>query len=204
MSETTRRAVEAAWSLTRQDQSFPTPQARDEAIAAEAERLDDLIGDLTQRLRDEGIAQYRQVTQGHHPPFLDAVQIGNRARARAVELILHQELGETADLEAQEEDEETIPDQSWRDSPDRWRRHKDQMGDPEPEIEALTDEVWPEQTIGFRVMAGYLMQTRYEDSEPIPETPDDPLKAQFTDLVAAELARSESVLSEFRRTNPSS
>ena len=31
------------------------------------------------------------------------------------------------------------------------------------------------------------MQTRYEDSEPIPETPEDPLKAQFTAQVDAVL-----------------
>ena len=53
-------------------------------------------------------------------------------------------------------------------------------------------------------MAAYLMQTRSEDSQPIPETPTDPLKASFTDLVAAELERSERRLSEFREANQSS
>jgi len=77
------------------------------------------------------------------------------------------------------------------------------MGDPSPEIDALTEDVWPEQTIRFRVMAAYLMQTRYEDSQPIPEDPDDPLKAQFTDLIEAELERRESVLSEARGLRPS-
>ncbi|HMT33488.1 MAG TPA: hypothetical protein PKA99_12730 [Dermatophilaceae bacterium] len=203
MSEMTRRAVEAAWDLTRKEQ-FPTPTARAEAIAAEAERLDELIGDLAQTLRDQGIAQFREANRGHLPPFMETVQIGNRARAQAEELILHQELGEATELAAMEEDEETFEDQSWRDSPDRWKDHTDLLDDPTPEIEALTDEVWPEQTIRFRVTAAFLMQTRYEDSQPIPETPDDPLKARFTDLVAAEVAHSESVLSEYRRMNPSS
>lgn len=201
MSETTRRAVQAAWEQTGRDQEFPTPHALTEAIEAEAERLDELIGDLTQRLRDQGIAQYQAANQGHHPPFLEAVQIGNRARFQAEEAILNQELGEA--VEASLEDELETPE-GWRTSPDRWRTDTDLLDDPTPEIEALTDEVWPEQTIRFRVMAAYLMQTRYEDSEPIPETPDDPLKAPFTDLITEEVARLANVVSEYRKTNPSS
>lgn len=201
MSETTRRAVAAAWEQTGRDQEFPTPHALTEAIEAEAERLDELIGDLTQRLRDQGIAQYQAANQGHHPPFLEAVQIGNRARFQAEEAILHQELGEA--VEASLEDELETPE-GWRTSPDRWRTDTDLLDDPTPEIEALTDEVWPEQTIRFRVMAAYLMQTRYEDSEPIPDTPDDPLKAPFTDLITEEVARLANVVSEYRKTNPSS
>lgn len=202
MSETTRRAVQAAWELTGTDQQFQTPHALTEAIEVEAERLDEMIGDETQRLRDQGIAQFRASNQGHHPPFLEAVQIGNRAQFQAEETILHQELGEQVELAVI--DDETLADQSWRDSPDRWKTSKDLMDDPTPEIDALTDEVWPEQTIRFRVMAAYLMQTRSEDSQPIPETPTDPLKASFTDLVAAELERSERRLSEFREANQSS
>ena len=202
MSETTRRAVQAAWELIGTDQQFQTPHALTEAIEVEAERLDEMIGDETQRLRDQGIAQFRASNQGHHPPFLEAVQIGNRAQFQAEETILHQELGEQVELAVI--DAETLADQSWRDSPDRWKTSKDLMDDPTPEIDALTDEVWPEQTIRFRVMAAYLMQTRSEDSQPIPETPTDPLKAPFTDLVAAELERSERRLSEFRETNQSS
>src|SRR5699024_3435883 len=91
-----------------------------------------------------------------------------------------------------------------RASPHRWRTHTHLLDDPTPEIDALTDDVWPEQALRFRVMAAYLMQTRYEDSEPIPETADDPLKAQFTALVEAEVAHSETVLSEFRRMHPGS
>lgn len=204
MSEMTRRAVEAAWEELGRDQGYPNPDALTAAIEVKAERLDELIGDLTQRLRDQGIAQFQADNQGHHPPFLEAVQIGNRARSQAEELILHQELGEAVELAAMEEDEETFADQSWRTSPDRWRTDTDLMDDPTPEIDAQTEEVWPEQTIGFRVMAAFLMQARYEDSQPIPETPDDPLKAQFTDLVATELDRRASVQSEFRRTSQSS
>lgn len=192
MSETTRRAVQAAWEQIGKGQQYQTPHALTEAIEAEAERLDELIGDETQRLRDQGIAQYRADNQGHHPPFLESVQIGNRARFQAEELILHQELGEQVETAVMEEDEEeTFADQSWRDSPDRWRHSLHLMDDPTPEIDALTEEVWPEQTIRFRVTAAYLMQARYEDSQPIPETPDDPLKAEFTALVAEAIAERE-------------
>lgn len=204
MSETTRRAVQAAWEQLGRDQEFPTPHELTEAIAAEAERLDDLIGDLTQRLRDQGIAQFQAANQGHHPPFLETVQIGNRARAQAEELILHQELGEATEIAAMDEEEETFADQSWRTNPDRWRTDTDLMDDPEPEIEAQTEDVWPEKSLRFQVMAAYLMQTRYEDGEPLPETPDDPLKAPFTDLVEVELARRASVLSDLTRANRSS
>lgn len=204
MTEMTRTAVTAAWEQLGRDQDYSDSTALDTAIQAEAERLDEMISDLTQQLRDQGIAQFKAANQGHHPPFMEAVQIGNGAQFRAEEMILRQELGEQLELTAMDEDAETIADQSWRNSPDRWKTSKNLMDDPQPEIDALTDEVWPEQTIRFRVMAGYLMQTRYEDSQPIPETPTDPLKAQFTDLVAAELERLERRRSEFREQNRSS
>lgn len=202
----TRTAVTTAWEQLGRDQGYPDSTALDAAIQAEAERLDEMISDLTQQLRDQGIAQFRSENQGHHPPFMEAVQIGNRAQFQAEEMILRQELGEQLELAAmgEEEDEEATADQSWRTSPDRWKTSKNLMDDPQPEIDTLTDEVWPEQPIRFRVMAGYLMQTRYEDDQPIPETPSDPLKAQFTDLVAAELERLERNLSEFREQNRSS
>jgi len=203
MSETTHRAVQAAWAQTGAAEQYPTPSELETATQAEAERLDELIGNLTQQIRDKEIASFRQANQGNHPPFLETVQIGNRARAQATEVTLSQELGETVELAESEESEE-LEDQSWRASPHRWRTHTHLLDDPTPEIDALTDDVWPEQALRFRVMAAYLMQTRYEDSEPIPETADDPLKAQFTALVEAEVAHSETVLSEFRRMNPSS
>lgn len=198
MSEMTRRAVQAAWEELGRDREYPTPEALEAAIQAEAERLAEMIGDETERLRSMGIAQFRADNQGNFPPYIETVQIGNRARAQAEETILWQELGEEVELAAEEEDQETFDDQSWRTSPDRWRTHTDVVGDPSPEIDVQTEDVWPEQTIRFRVMAAYLMQTRYEDGQPIPETPNDPLRALFTDLVERELKRRESVLSEAR------
>ncbi|MBB1032386.1 hypothetical protein G6027_16175 [Dietzia sp. SLG310A2-38A2] len=203
MSEMTRRAVQAAWEELGRVQEYPNPEALEAAIQSEAERLAEMIADETDRLRSLAIAQFRANNQGHFPPYLETVQIGNRARAQAEELILWQELGEEVELEADQEYEGTVADQSWQTSPDRWRTNTDVMGDPSPEIDALTEDVWPEQTIRFRVMAAFLMQTRYEDSQPIPEDPDDPLKAQFTDLIEAELERRESVLSEARGLRPS-
>ena len=200
MSAMTSNAVRAAWEVLGRDTGYRTTADLEDAITAEAERLDDLIWDLTQRLRDQGITQYRQAHRGAHPPFLETVQIGNRARSQAEELILYQELGEATELAVIQEDEDTVGDESWRDSPDRWKDHTDLLDVPTPEIDALTDEVWPERTIRFRVMAAYLMQTRYEDSQPIPQTPDDPLKVKFTDAVDAELDRMERVLSEYQRT----
>lgn len=195
MSETTHRAVQAAWEQTNRDHEFPTPDELATAIEVEADRLDELIGQLTQTLRDQGIAEHQQAHQGHLPPFLEAVAIGNKARARAEETILRQELGEAVEL-ATQQIEDLDEDQSWRNSPDRWRTDTDLLDDPVPEIDRLTEEIWPERSARFQVMAAYLMQTRYEDSKPIPETADDPLTAQFTDLVAEELERRENVRSE--------
>ena len=194
MTVMTYNAVAAAWEQLGRDKDYSTPQALDEAIQAEAERLDEMIGDLTQQLRDQGIARFRAANQGHHPPFLEAVQIGNRATFQAQETILHQELGELVEAAMVEQDEEEpVADQSWRQSPDRWRTDTDLMDRPTPEIDALTEEVWPDRSIRFQVMAAYLMQTRYEDEQPIPDSPSDPLKAQFTDLLVEELDRRETV-----------
>lgn len=195
MSETTHRAVQAAWEQTNRDQEFPTQDALATAMEVEADRLDELIGQLTQTLRDQGIAEHQQAHQGHLPPFLEAVAIGNKARARAEETILRQELGEAVEL-ATQQTEDLDEDQNWRTSPDRWRTDTDLLDDPTPEIDRLTEEIWPERPVRFQVMAAYLMQTRYEDSKPIPETADDPLTAPFTDLVAEEMERRENVRSE--------
>lgn len=186
MSDMTQDAVAATWEQTGQNQQFQDYAELTRAITVESERLDGLIGDLFLELRDQGIARYRQDNQGHHPPFLETVQIGNRARSQAEENILQQELGEGLEKAIQGQQEEA-EDENWRTSPDRWRTHVSQVGDPSPEMDALTDEVWPERSVRFRAMAGFLMQTRYEDSEPIPETPEDPLKAQFTAQVDAVL-----------------
>lgn len=186
MSDMTQDAVAATWEQTGQNQQFRDYAELTRAITVESERLDGLIGDLFLELRDQGIARYRQDNQGHHPPFLETVQIGNRARSQAEEIILQQELGEGLEKAIQGQQEEA-EDENWRTSPDRWRTHVSQVGDPSPEMDALTDEVWPERSVRFRAMAGFLMQTRYEDSEPIPETPEDPLKAQFTAQVDAVL-----------------
>lgn len=186
MSDMTQDAVAATWEQTGQNQQFQDYAELTRAITVESERLDGLIGDLFLELRDQGIARYRQDNQGYHPPFLETVQIGNRARSQAEEIILQQELGEGLEKAIQGQQEEA-EDENWRTSPDRWRTHVSQVGDPSPEMDALTDEVWPERSVRFRAMAGFLMQTRYEDSEPIPETPEDPLKAQFTAQVDAVL-----------------
>ena len=186
MSDMTQDAVAATWEQTGQNQQFQDYAELTRAITVDSERLDGLIGDLFLELRDQGIARYRQDNQGHHPPFLETVQIGNRARSQAEEIILQQELGEGLEKAIQGQQEEA-EDENWRTSPDRWRTHVSQVGDPSPEMDALTDEVWPERSVRFRAMAGFLMQTRYEDSEPIPETPEDPLKAQFTAQVDAVL-----------------
>lgn len=196
MSDMTHEAVAAAWEQTGKNQQFQEADALTRAIEAEAERLDGQIGDLFLELRDQGIAQFRQDNQGHHPPFQETVQIGNKARSQAEEIVLHQELGEASELENQEQETE---DQSWRTSPDRWRTHVRLVGEPSPEMDALTDEVWPERNIRFRAMAGFLMQTRYEDSEPMPQTPDDPLKAPFTAQVDAVLQSQDASRSEPRR-----
>lgn len=195
MSDMTHEAVAAAWEQTGKNQQFQEPDALTRAIEAEAERLDGQIGDLFLELRDQGIAQFRQDNQGHHPPFQETVQIGNRARSQAEEIVLHQELGEATGLELQEQETE---DQSWRTSPDRWRTHVRLVGEPSPEMDALTDEVWPERNIRFRAMAGFLMQTRYEDSEPMPQSPDDPLKAPFTAQIDAVLQAQDASRSEPR------
>lgn len=195
MSDMTHEAVAAAWEQSGKNQQFQEPDALTRAIEAEAERLDGQIGDLFLELRDQGIAQFRQDNQGHHPPFQETVQIGDRARSQAEEIVLHQELGEATGLELQEQETE---DQSWQTSPDRWRTHVRLVGEPSPEMDALTDEVWPERNIRFRAMAGFLMQTRYEDSEPMPQSPDDPLKAPFTAQIDAVLQAQDASRSEPR------
>ena len=154
MSDMTQDAVAATWEQTGQNQQFQDYAELTRAITVESERLDGLIGDLFLELRDQGIARYRQDNQGHHPPFLETVQIGNRARSQAEEIILQLELGEGLEKAIQGQQEEA-EDENWRTSPDRWRTHVSQVGDPSPEMDALTDEVWPERSVRFRAMRAF-------------------------------------------------
>ena len=200
MSAMTRRAVISAWTDLGRDKDYPTREAFEAAIKSEAERLAELIWDETVRRKSQAIQEFRDANQGNFPPYMQTVQMGNSARAQAEELILWQELGE--ELEPATEDE--TDDQNWMSSPDRWRTDNDRMMPPTTSIEMLTDEIWPEKSVDFRVMAAYLMQVRYEDQQPMPDSPEDPLRAQFTDLVEEELARRENVQTELRSRSQSS
>lgn len=200
MSEMTRRAVTSAWTDLGRDKDYPTQEAFEEAIKSEAERIAELIWDEAARRKSQAIQEFRDANNGNFPTYMQTVQMGNSARAQAEELILWQELGE--ELEPTLEDEED--DQSWMTSPDRWRTDNDRMGPPTTSIEMLTDEIWPEKSATFRVMAAYLMQVRSEDQQPMPASPEDPLRAQFTALVEEELARRESVQFELRSRSQNS
>ena len=82
MSEMTRRAVQAAWEELGRDREYPTPEALEAAIQAEAERLAEMIGDETERLRSMGIAQFRADNQGNFPPYIETVQLAHLAHGR--------------------------------------------------------------------------------------------------------------------------
>lgn len=200
MSDLARRAVTSAWTDLGREKDYPTREAFEDAITSEAERIADLIWDETVRRKSQAIQEFRDANQGNFPPYMQTVQMGNSARTQAEEAILWQELGEEL---AQETDEEG-PDQSWMSSPDRWRTDNDRMPPPTTSIEMLTDEIWPDKPVDFRVMAAFLMQVRYEDQQPMPDSPEDPLRAQFTDLVDDELARRASVQHELRSRSHSS
>lgn len=191
MWDPTARAIAEHWRITGRDEQFPTPQDREQALQAETERLDELIFQLADKLRSQEIEQYRKEHEGNFPPFLETAQIGNRTRAKAEEIVLSQELELTdeqllADNTTEETAQEEAEERMWQTHPDRWRERPDLIQRIDPEIDRLTDEIWAGRSIPFRVTAACLMQTRYEDNQPYPVSPQDPLVPRFTALVTEE------------------
>lgn len=190
----TEEAVRAAWTATGRIEAFRTEEQRDRAVAKEAQRIDGLASAMMLDLRRAEIQTYRDQHQGHHPPYWETVQLGERAARTAREIVWAQEL-EVPDEDLMEPESPPDPELvNLETNPDRWKIAPDRVTWPTPEIEALVDEIWQERPIGFRAMAGSLMQTRYEDSEPYPTTPTHPLVPAFT----AQLEEHEDRLAQVR------
>lgn len=174
---------------------YASQEELDRAVAMEDYRIGELIGELGLEFRSQEINDFRKANDGHHPPYMETVGIGNRTMLKAQEIILDQEL-EVPDQVWEDEDEDSwvaIKAKKWAGHPDRWKEWPELIRQIDPEIDGLTDEIWPDRSIRWRVTAGCLMQTRYEDRDPYPESPDDPLVPLFTALVDEhldELARS--------------
>lgn len=175
-----------------------TPTEQEQFLETEGERIENLIEDL---VPGQGplVEQYRK-DHGQAPDYSTTVQLINMARLQATEQVLTAELYEqipdpgpefepTQTLDELEESERQRAAERIarsRGDRDRWRRALDRS-EPTPEVEALVNQVWPDQTVWFRVAAQYLIQARSEDNEPIPAGPQDRLVAEFTNQVAQEL-----------------
>lgn len=72
----------------------------------------------------------------------------------------------------------------------RWT-HPQYRSQPSQDIEALVAALWPDDSFSdvFQVRAGYLLTARTEDGLPIPSSQKDPLIAQLTKIITADLQR---------------
>ena len=71
---------------------------------------------------------------------------------------------------------------------ERWTR-PGSRSQPSQDVEALVAELWPDTSFSdvFQVKAGYLLAARAEDGLPLPSGQLDPLVAELTEMVSAEL-----------------
>ena len=71
---------------------------------------------------------------------------------------------------------------------ERWTRPA-WRSQPGLDVEALIADLWPDRLFCdvFQVKAGYLLAARAEDGLPLPSGQEDPLIAELTEMISADL-----------------
>lgn len=172
-----------------------TPAQREQFLAAETARLEDLVELATPDPAE--LTRLYTKKSGHSPDYLTMVGLITNAQTQAQTLVLEQELychlpppDDEPTVSVEEAAQRRLrEDQArldlHRGDPNRWQRalHR---SEPTGEIVALTRSLWGDRSARFRVLAQYLLQARSEDQQPIPTSPG-PLFRQFTSLLENEL-----------------
>jgi hypothetical protein len=83
-----------------------------------------------------------------------------------------------------------MPDPDTLSWDERWRS-PECRSQPSQDIEALIRELWPDDLFSdvFQIKVGYLLTARSQDGFPLPSGREDPLVAELTEMVSADLRR---------------
>lgn len=167
-----------------------TREQQQEHLAKETARIETLIDDA---IPGQGhlVTSYQR-EHGTSPDYPTTVRMINQARAQVREVVLTQELyslipdSEEEEIETdplviarQQSAEEEALRHSHRNDPDRWKKLL-RSSEPTPEIEALSQKLWGDQSAYLRVFGERLLQARQEDGQRLPQSQTDPLFPAFT------------------------
>ena len=160
--------------------------------------LEQTIAETAASTEHQVIATW-EASMGREADHQERVNLINQARLSAQEIALanlwegYQDPEDRALREAEQAqiEQDAAEDQAMRALPAMARWTTTVASDPTQEIEELTEQVWPGESIGFQVYAASLLQARSEDQMPLPTGPDDPLAAELGAIVTARRAEAE-------------
>ncbi|MGH3970392.1 MAG: hypothetical protein ACRDTV_20280 [Mycobacterium sp.] len=169
-----------------------SPAERQAFIEAEADKIGYQIAELAAEMEAQALGEWTR-THGQHPDYLTKVGLVNTARSQAMEIVLAQELYEQIPTEDDPPsnlwgEDQPPPDRSQLSWDQRWTR-PEFRSEPSQDIEALIADLWPDPMFSavFRIKAGYLLAARAEAGVALPSGQADPLTAELTQMVYADL-----------------
>ena len=174
---------------------------RDELAELDRGSYEDFVTDRTAELEqaiavtaastEHQVIATWEASMGREADHLERVNLINQARLSAQEVALanlwegYQDPEDRALREAEQAQIEldAAEEAAMRALPamERWKTVV--ASEATPEIVALTERVWPAETVAFQVLAEDLLQARSEDKMALPTGPDDPLAAELGRLV---------------------
>lgn len=167
--------------------------------------LEQTIAETTAVTEHQVIAEW-EASMGRAADHQERVNLFNQARLSAQEIALatlwegYQDPEDRALREAEQAqiEQDAAEERAMRALPamDRWTTPA--ASNPAQQIEELTEQVWPTESIGFQVYAASLLQARSEDQMPLPTGPHDPLAAELGQVVTARRAEAEQRQAQFR------
>lgn len=168
-------------------------EAQQQELDAEIERVGALVETAILRAQETAVAEHVRST-GRPPTHLQKTELLGQARRSAIEQVIATEIFEQDD--PADEDTLTGEGESGRErtereqarilvhsrDPERWRNPVN-CPDPDDWVIELTTRLWAGHPIRSLWIGGALLQTRYDDGQPIPDSTTHPLYRSFTDLL---------------------
>lgn len=165
-----------------------TPQLREQFLAAETDRIAEMIQARIVMNRERMLAEYVETT-GRPLDYSTKTALIEQARREAFETVIAEEVheqddqnrpfpetGESAEQVA-ERDRARI--EVNRSDPNRWMQPLN-CRDSSTRIDRLARTLWPNNDGQYRMLGSALLQARTDDDQPIPTSATDPLLPSFT------------------------
>lgn len=153
-------------------------------VTAEATRLESEVAQIQSQTELLAIAAWRSEHGGSDPDVLTVERLYQQARNSAEETVLATLWEAYTDPADEDQPAEVSPDRLT--GMQRWLTPW--AIEATPEMVALAERVWPDQTPRFQVWGEQLLQARVHDGLAVPDGVGHPLVPELTSMVTAALA----------------